>query len=95
MCVRVRARISACARGAQMCSEPSPPAPGPTLPALGLPKCLGACPGPAPGRPRRLCGRLWAQARRRRADHWRSARKTGALGTLRRFVPVLGLRRGA
>lgn len=66
-CVRVRTPGSVPVRdGPLMCSGPSPPAPGPTLPALGLPKCLGACPGPAPGRPRRLCGRLRAQARVRR-----------------------------
>lgn len=90
MCVRVRAcahtRLSACAReGPLPRSElfpPLPPHPGPTLPALGLPKCLGACLAPRQAAHPACMG--CSRHRRGRAEHWCSARKTEApLGTLR------------
>lgn len=92
-CVRActRARVSACAREGPL-PRLEPSLPGPTLPTLGLPKCLGAC----------LCPRQAARpacvgcsgGRRGRMEHWRSARKPGAsLGILPSVRAVLGLRR--
>lgn len=62
-------------------SEPSP-LPRPTLPVLGLPKCLGACLALRQAARPACVGR--SPRSQGRVEHWRSARKTGApLGTLR------------
>lgn len=95
MCACARARISACARRApDVLGTVSPRPPGPPCPRWACPSAWEPVRALRQAAPAACVG--GSGRRRGCADHWRSARKTGALlGTFRPFVPVLGLRRGA